>query len=133
MHDYSFIPALFVAANILSINQDNFTCLSCYLLTVKGCALYVDVELVGEDVCLGLEQEGLETPGGQQGGHGQGQREGGEGGTRAHGARDPPHHRAEGGRGRTGMGPHHQAFVESLLQAEASGGGGAGIWKIFRF
>ena len=55
------------------------------------CVLYVDVELVGQDVRLGLkifryrkyfretnishlEQEGLEAPGGQEGGHGQGER-----------------------------------------------------------
>ena len=88
---------------------------------MKRRALYVDVELVCEDVRLGLEQEGLEAPGGQEGGHGQGRHQGGQGGPR-----DPPDHRGEGGeRGRTareaGGPPHHQALVESLLQTEASG------------
>ena len=68
---------------------------------MEGGVLDVEVELVGEEVRLGLEEEGLEAPGGQQGRHGG-----------HHGA---PHHRGQG-RHRA----HHQTLVQPLLEAQTS-------------
>ena len=59
--------------------------------------------MVGEYVSLGLKKEGLEAPGGEEGG----EREGGTG--------NPPHHRADAvARGQ------HQAFADSFGNTQSS-------------
>ena len=77
---------------------------------------------------LGLQEEGLEAPGGQQGGQG-GHTEG-EGRHGGHGGRHhrAPHHRGDGGAAR-----NHQTLVESLLQAQASRWVRGQVWKYFIF
>ena len=59
------------------------------ILTVRCCALNIDVKMVSKKVCLGLEEEGVEAPRGEEGG------QGGHGG------------KGEGGKARVWYTPHH--------------------------